>query len=58
MFTTSTVATILSSVLTGAGDILTVNLPTIFLFLLSVAAAFWAFRWVRGVFGGRRGRRR
>jgi len=53
MFTTSTVATILSGVLTGAGDILTVNLPTIFIFSLSVAAAFWVYRWVKRHMKGR-----
>lgn len=57
MYTTSTVATILNTLLTDAGDILTANLPTIFAFLLAVAATFFLFRWVRGIFGGRRRRR-
>jgi len=53
MFATSTVATILTSVLTAAGEILTTNLPTIFIFSIAVAATFWVYRWVRGHMRGR-----
>lgn len=48
-FSTSTITTILDDTLTDAGDILEVNLPTIFVFLLTVTAIFMLFRWVRGV---------
>jgi len=44
---TSTVATILSTVLTNASDILTVNLPTIFTFLIIVTAIWFVFRKIR-----------
>jgi len=47
MFATSTVAVILGNVLTAAGQILTTNLPTIFIFSIAVAATFFVYRWVR-----------
>lgn len=48
-FSTSTITTVLDDTLTDAGSILEVNLPTIFVFLLTVSAIFMLFRWVRGV---------
>jgi len=53
MFSTSSVATILQSILTDAGSILTSNLPTIFTFSLAVAATFFVYRWVKGHVTGR-----
>lgn len=48
-FATSTVTTILDDTLTDAGSILSVNLPTVFVFLLAISGTFMLFRWVRGV---------
>lgn len=48
-FSTTTITSILDDTLTDAGSILEVNLPTIFVFLLTVTAIFMLFRWVRGI---------
>jgi len=53
MFQTTTVTTILNALLVSAGEILTTNLPIVLTFALSIAALFWAIRWVFRAFRGR-----
>lgn len=45
---TTTVATILGTTLTNASEILTANLPTVFTFLIIVAAIWYFFRKIKG----------